>query len=103
MLLSRTVPLGTLGSSPAHPRGPHTPTKRTNTPPAPMVHPRGPYTPISLPRPKRQPVKPSVQSWACTMSSTLAHPLVSKKLPQLIWQGNHEVNFNLFDFFPYPL
>ncbi|KAK8612992.1 hypothetical protein V6N13_104315 [Hibiscus sabdariffa] len=101
--MSRTAPLGTLGSFPAHPRGPYRPTRRTSTPPAPMVHPRGPYTPTSLLGPKRQPVKPSVQSWACTMSSTLAHPLVSKKLPQLIWQGNHQVNFDLFDFFPYPL
>ncbi|KAK8614468.1 hypothetical protein V6N13_068268 [Hibiscus sabdariffa] len=101
--MSRTAPFGTLGSSLVHPRGPHRPTRRTNTPPAPMVHPRGPYTPTSLPRPKRQHVKPSIQSWACTMSSTLAHPFVSKKLPQLIRQDNHQVNFDLFDFFPYPL
>ncbi|KAK8557033.1 hypothetical protein V6N13_035138 [Hibiscus sabdariffa] len=82
--MSRTAPLGTLRLSPAHPRGPHRPTRSTSTPPAPMVHPRGPYTPTSLPGPKRQPMKPYVQSWACTMSSTLAHPSVSKKLPQLI-------------------
>ncbi|KAK8661278.1 hypothetical protein V6N13_052173 [Hibiscus sabdariffa] len=101
--MSRITPLRTLGSSPAHPRGPHRPTRRTSTPLAPMVHPRGPYTSTNLPGPKRQLLKPFVQSWACTMSSTLAHPLVSKKLPQLIWQGNYQVNFDLFDFFPYPL
>ncbi|KAL4388864.1 hypothetical protein GQ457_09G028430 [Hibiscus cannabinus] len=44
--------------------------------------------------------RPSVQSWACTMSSILARHLVFKKLPQPIWQGNHQVNFDLFDFFP---
>ncbi|KAK8626678.1 hypothetical protein V6N13_134312 [Hibiscus sabdariffa] len=101
--MSRTTPLGTLGSSPAHPRGPHRPTRSSSTPPAPMVHPRGPHTATTLPGPKRQPARPSVQSWACTMSSILARHLVSKKLPQPIWQGNHQVNFDLLDFFPYPM
>ncbi|KAL4313522.1 hypothetical protein GQ457_01G002970 [Hibiscus cannabinus] len=35
------------------------------------------------------------------MSSTLARHLVFKKLPQPIWQGNHQVNFDLFNFFPW--
>ncbi|KAL4310223.1 hypothetical protein GQ457_01G012130 [Hibiscus cannabinus] len=98
--VSRTAPLGALRSSPAHPMGPHRPTRSSSTPPAPTVRPRGPHTATNLPGPKRQPVRPSVQSWACTMSSILARHLVFKKLPQPIWQGNHQVNFDLFDFFP---
>ncbi|KAK8606447.1 hypothetical protein V6N13_030729 [Hibiscus sabdariffa] len=34
----------------------------------------------------------------CTMPSDLARPLVLLKLPQPIWQEDHQVNVYLFDF-----
>ncbi|KAK8586278.1 hypothetical protein V6N13_082091 [Hibiscus sabdariffa] len=66
--------------------------------------PEGPQCTISTPpAPMGQPEMQSAPCWPCTMPSDLAHPLVPKKLPQSIWQENHQVNAHPFDFFPYPL
>ncbi|KAK8569574.1 hypothetical protein V6N13_046624 [Hibiscus sabdariffa] len=54
----------TLGVISNAPKGPHTPTRRLSTPPAPMGHPRRPCMP---PTPMGQSEMKSAHCWACTM------------------------------------